>query len=276
MRLEIQHLRTLAALRDTESLRHAAERVSLTPSAVSHQLKDLEVLVGRRLFIRKTHPVRFTPAGTRLLALADTVLPEVRRALVDVDSLSEGIVEHLFVNVEHHGPTRWLLAALEGYHQAWPNVAVDVPMASTLDPLPALARGDLDVVFTNGPDQRSRIGVRTPVRRRDADRSGARSSARRAGVVLAGGPRDRDVDLIPRSAFAAACVHRFPRTIGRRARSPATHRAAVAHGSSRRPGPGRLLYAPLDARRTCGRCAGRVAALGGNRHVVQSLHRGEA
>ena len=151
MRLEIQHLRTLAALRDTESLRHAAERVSVTPSAVSHQLKDLEDLVGRRLFIRKTHPVRFTPAGTRLLALADTVLPEVRRALVDVDSLSEGVVEHLFVNVEHHGPTRWLLAALEGYHQAWPNVAVDVPMASTLDPFPALARGDLDIVFTTAP-----------------------------------------------------------------------------------------------------------------------------
>ena len=151
MRLEIQHLRTLAALRDTESLRHAAERISVTPSAVSHQLSDLEDLVGQRLFIRKTHPVRFTPAGTRLLALADTVLPEVRRALVDVTSLSEGIVEHLFVNVEHHGPTRWLLAALEAYHHSWPNVAVDVPMASTLDPLPALARGDLDIVFTTAP-----------------------------------------------------------------------------------------------------------------------------
>ena len=151
MRLEIQHLRTLAALRDTESLRHAAERVSVTPSAVSHQLKDLEDLVGQRLFIRKTRPVRFTPAGTRLLALPDTVLPEIRRALVDVDSLSERTVEHLFANVEHHGPNGWLLAALEAYQQAWPNVAVDVPMASTLDPLPALARGDLDVVFTTAP-----------------------------------------------------------------------------------------------------------------------------
>ncbi|MCY4056951.1 MAG: LysR substrate-binding domain-containing protein, partial [Gammaproteobacteria bacterium] len=151
MRLEIQHLRTLAALRDTESLRHAAERISVTPSAVSHQLKDLEDLVGQRLFVRKTHPVRFTPAGARLLALADAVLPEVRRALVDVDSLSEGLVEHLFINVEHHGPTRWLLAALEAYHHAWPKVAVDVPIASTLDPLPALARGDLDVVFTTAP-----------------------------------------------------------------------------------------------------------------------------
>lgn len=61
------------------------------------------------------------------------------------------VVEHLFINVEHHGATRWLLAAIETYHQAWPNVAVDVPMASVLDPLPALAQGDLDVVFTTAP-----------------------------------------------------------------------------------------------------------------------------
>ena len=153
MRLEFQHLRTLAALRDTETLRHAAERISVTPSAVSHQLRDLEDLVGQRLFIRKTHPVRFTPAGARLLALADTVLPEVRRALDDVESLSEGHVEHLFVNVEHHGPTRWLLAALQAYHQSWPNVAIDVPIASTLYPLPALARGDIDLVFTTNPTE---------------------------------------------------------------------------------------------------------------------------
>jgi LysR family transcriptional regulator for metE and metH len=40
--IELRHLRTLAALRETGSLVEAAEKVFLTQSALSHQIKDLE------------------------------------------------------------------------------------------------------------------------------------------------------------------------------------------------------------------------------------------
>ena len=75
--IELRHLRTLAALRDTGSLVEAADRVFLTQSALSHQLKELESRIGCSLFVRKTRPVRFTSAGNRLLRLADEVLPRV-------------------------------------------------------------------------------------------------------------------------------------------------------------------------------------------------------
>ena len=68
--IELRHLRTLVALRDSGSLVEAAERVHLTQSALSHQLKELETRIGCALFVRKTRPVRFTSAGNRLLLLA--------------------------------------------------------------------------------------------------------------------------------------------------------------------------------------------------------------
>ena len=67
--IEIRHLKTLVALRDTGSLVDAAERVHLTQSALSHQLKDLEDRLDCKIFVRKTKPPRFTSAGRRLLAL---------------------------------------------------------------------------------------------------------------------------------------------------------------------------------------------------------------
>jgi len=73
--IEIRHLKTLVALRDTGSLVDAADRVHLTQSALSHQIKDLEERLDCKIFLRKTKPPRFTSAGRRLLDLADDILP---------------------------------------------------------------------------------------------------------------------------------------------------------------------------------------------------------
>ena len=149
--VELRHLRTLAALRDTGSLVEAAERVYLTQSALSHQLKDLEDRIGATLFVRKTRPVRFTNAGRRLLALADRVLPEVRSAEQDVARLAGGEAGRLYMAIECHSCFDWLLPAIEAFREDWPDVELDLSSAFGFQPLPALARGDLDLVITSDP-----------------------------------------------------------------------------------------------------------------------------
>ena len=148
---ELRHLRTLVALRDTGSLVDAAERVFLTQSALSHQLKDLETRIGATLFLRKTRPVRFTPAGQRLLALADEVLPRVRAASTDLVRYAEGMSGRLYLAIECHSCFEWLLPAINAFREDWPDVELDISSGFHFDPLPALARGDLDLVVTADP-----------------------------------------------------------------------------------------------------------------------------
>ena len=149
--IELRHLRTLSALRDTGSLVEAAERVFLTQSALSHQLKDLEDRVGCALFIRKTKPVRFTSAGARLVALADQVLPLMHRAELDVARLAGGESGRILMAIECHSCFEWLLPAIDQYREAWPDVELDIASGFPFAPLPALARGDLDLVITADP-----------------------------------------------------------------------------------------------------------------------------
>lgn len=149
--IELRHLRTLVALRDTGSLVEAADRVFLTQSALSHQLKDLETRLGCALFIRKTRPVRFTTPGRRLLKLADEVLPRVHSAEQDLARLAGGESGRIFMAIECHSCFEWLLPAINEYREHWPDVELDIASGFHFAPLPALARGDLDLVITADP-----------------------------------------------------------------------------------------------------------------------------
>jgi LysR family transcriptional regulator for metE and metH len=149
--IELRHLRTLVALRETGSLVEAAERVFLTQSALSHQLKDLETRLGCGLFMRKTRPVRFTTAGKRLLKLADEVLPQVHGTELDVARLAGGESGRIYMAIECHSCFEWLLPAINEYREHWSDVELDIASGFHFEPLPALARGDLDLVVTADP-----------------------------------------------------------------------------------------------------------------------------
>ena len=149
--VELRHLRTLVALRDTGSMVEAAERVFLTQSALSHQIKDLENRLGSALFIRKTRPVRFTTAGRRLLKLADEVLPRVHSAEQDVGRIAGGESGRIYMAIECHSCFEWLLPAINEYREHWPDVELDIASGFHFAPLPALARGDLDLGITADP-----------------------------------------------------------------------------------------------------------------------------
>jgi LysR family transcriptional regulator for metE and metH len=149
--VEIRHLRTIAALRDAGTLVDAAERLFLTQSALSHQIKDLEDRLGGALFVRKTRPVRFSAFGVRLLRLADEILPLVRAAEQDLGRLAGGRAGRLHMAIECHSCFEWLLPAINSYREAWSEVELDIASGFNFAPLPALARGDLDLVITSDP-----------------------------------------------------------------------------------------------------------------------------
>ncbi len=155
--IELRHLKTLAALRDTGSLVEAAERVFLTQSALSHQIKDLEDRLNCSLFIRKTKPISFTSAGQRLLALADEVLPMMRNAERDVARLAGGETGRLNMAIECHSCFQWLMPTIDSFRGNWPEVEMDLSTGFSFSPLPALSRGELDLVITSDPQDMNGI-----------------------------------------------------------------------------------------------------------------------
>ncbi len=145
--LELRHLKTLLALAECGSVSQAAKRVFLTQSALSHQLKALEEAYGLALFERKTQPLRFTPAGERLLALAREVSARVTQAERDLARLREGEAGELRIAVECHTCFDWLMPAMDAFRQHWPAVELDIVSGFHADPVGLLLtrRADLAI-----------------------------------------------------------------------------------------------------------------------------------
>ena len=158
--LEIRHLQTLAALADTGSLAKAADRVFVTQSALSHQLKALEAHYGAALFERNTKPLRFTQAGARLLALAREVLALAADAEREVAQWVSGKGGQLRIAVECHTCFDWLMPAMDALREHWPNVELDLVGGFHVDPLALLESGAADfAVMHDAPSPRAGIAV---------------------------------------------------------------------------------------------------------------------
>lgn len=88
--MNTRSLRTLVEIAEIGSFARAAERLHLTLSAVSMQMKGLEAELGADLFDRATRPPRLTPLGRSVAEEARGVLAG-ERALRDLCRVGEGL-----------------------------------------------------------------------------------------------------------------------------------------------------------------------------------------
>lgn len=74
--LSLRELRSFCAAAEHGSFRAAAEQLFLTASAVSHQIKNLESELGKRLFERGNRTISLTPDGEMLYADVHPLIQE--------------------------------------------------------------------------------------------------------------------------------------------------------------------------------------------------------
>ena len=153
-------LRAFVAVKEAGGFTRAAQRLNLTQSAISHQIRRLEEQVGRQLLFRTTRALTLTEDGEDFLQYAEKILDTL-------DTMSRrfrpspvsGVVR--FGVLENFLGDR-LAVLLRQYGRAFPSVRLDVSVGMNLDLMPMIKAGELDLaVVMLAPG--SREG--TPLRR---------------------------------------------------------------------------------------------------------------
>lgn len=152
MHLEFRHLKTVKAIHEAGGLARAADILHITQSALSHQIKGLEQQTGVELFIRRSKPLKLSPAGLKLLRLADKILPEVAALEEEFRGVRAGKSGRLHIAIECHACFEWLFPVLEQFRKAWPDVDVDIRPGLSFDALPALQKEEVDLVVSSDPE----------------------------------------------------------------------------------------------------------------------------
>jgi len=145
------HMPPLSALRAFEaaarlkSFSKAADELSVTPAAISHQIHALEEDLGIRLFERRNRAVELT-ASARLL------LPGLSEAFSGIHAAVRRLRTHndtgtLTVTASPSIAAKWLVLRLHRFQEQCPDIDVRI---STNDNVVDLTRGDFDLAIRYG------------------------------------------------------------------------------------------------------------------------------
>ncbi|HEY2433246.1 MAG TPA: LysR substrate-binding domain-containing protein [Vicinamibacterales bacterium] len=160
MDLEVRHLRLVAEIAGAGSMTAAAERLCLTQSALSHQLRDIESRLGTPFFIRLGRRLVLTAAGRRVLDTAQRVLPELTRAEADLQRLAGHTDGSIRVCTECNTGYHWLAPLLTSFRRKHPRVDVHVAADATEQPRRALLDGRVDLAILIDPRKDTHLRLR--------------------------------------------------------------------------------------------------------------------
>ncbi len=160
MDLEIRHLRLITEISDAGSMTAAAERLHLTQSALSHQLRDIEARLDTPFFVRVGRKMVLTAAGRRVLETARRVIADVERAEEDARRLGGNTDGVIRVCTQCYTGYHWLGPLLTAFQRKHPRVTVHVAADATDRPVDALLAGHIDLAILIDPARDARVRLR--------------------------------------------------------------------------------------------------------------------
>ncbi|MFF2953736.1 LysR family transcriptional regulator [Kitasatospora sp. NPDC057965] len=149
--MELQQMRYVVAVAETNSFTRAAQRCLVVQSALSHQIARLEKELGARLFERTSRRVRLTPAGAAFLPAARQCLEAAERAAAEVAASLGEVRGRLTVGLIPSVAAVDLPAVLGEFHRRHPKARVSLSVGASDDLVEQVRQGAIEVAFLGIP-----------------------------------------------------------------------------------------------------------------------------
>ena len=127
------------------SVRRAAERLHIAPSAVTRQIMKLEEALDMQLFDRLPRGVRLTSAGELLLASVHRLQRDFDSAITQVDALKGLRRGRISIGVMQHFSDQVIPDLITELNAQYPGIVFTVFVGNSDDIVDRIAKGELDI-----------------------------------------------------------------------------------------------------------------------------------
>ncbi|MFD9409693.1 LysR family transcriptional regulator [Streptomyces sp. NPDC059989] len=157
--MDLQQMRYVIAVAETNSFTRAAERCLVVQSALSHQIARLERELGARLFERTSRRVRLTPAGAAFLPAARQCLDAAERAAAEVAAAVGEVRGRLAVGLIPTVAAVDIPGALRDFRRQYPHVRISLRVGASDELVEQVKEGAIEVAFLGLPTTARPHGV---------------------------------------------------------------------------------------------------------------------
>lgn len=124
-RLSLNSLKFFYYVARYQSVTEAAEKLFVTQSAVSKQLKSLEDSLGIEIFSREGRMLKLTQDGEVLFECCQQIFPQIETCLVHLKEKNK-TKKNLILSCEPTIAMKWLIPRLANFKQKFPDIEVSL------------------------------------------------------------------------------------------------------------------------------------------------------
>jgi LysR family glycine cleavage system transcriptional activator len=156
----IRGLRSFCVASKCLSFKHAASQLFLTPSAVSHQIKQLEAQLGFSLFKRATRSIELTATGKQFYHAVNPIIHQLESTISEFTHTQKN--QTIVISLPEFFASELFIPRLREWSEKYPTINLQLETVKSGSEPSQIA--DLSIVLTNGKPNASIVHELFPIR----------------------------------------------------------------------------------------------------------------
>ncbi|BDD06357.1 LysR family transcriptional regulator [Aureibacter tunicatorum] len=147
--MEIKYLKLIKFITEEGSIAESAQKLFLTPSALSHQLKEVEKMLGYKVFFRSRNNWTLSPEGEELYKMACDIVESLEKGFKSIKKLQAGSSGNISISTECYSLYQGLPSFLQQMKLLYPDININLNIEATHKPIEKLLSKEIDIALVS-------------------------------------------------------------------------------------------------------------------------------